>query len=285
MSWLSNLMDNISPDAIRNLLDNIMDPISGSDEFDRGEEFLTGMQSEYTSAKAKMDELFKNAPQIDLSSYMKDLGGYEQSLVDSALRSAGDVEGFSQKGLDSALKNYQSSLSMYKNLAREGMPGMDVYKGQIGSQTSQGIQQLKDIGGLTSSGVLGLLGNQSEQQRNLAIQSSMYRSQRQDMLAQAYANTGQLEQGAYANRANASAVASGLRSNAYSGAAGIAGMRSGMAQSEFQFNQLLPWQTQANYYSNQVSQNNPYMAGMGWYGQQGAYEGARGESLMNGIMG
>jgi hypothetical protein len=329
-------------DFLRNIFAPVIDIFngggmgnSGSQNLNQMTDIYEGMQGDYNRYRFALENpqgLLANPPQINLDPYigrmdmftkmlMSDVGRYQDlfggyrdlanqysgSMLDEYLRSAGQIEDISQTSLEEALGSYQSYLQGYKNLARSDIPGMDILRGGIGAQTAQNIGRLKDIGGMSAGSFTNLLTNQNDQMRQLAVQSGMYRAQRQQDLANAYGQYGNMTQGAYGNRLNALASAAGLRGAGYTGAANIQqglglgstiaeagvtqnainsaaniqGMGAGLTGQQFQYNQFLPWQTAVNYYSGAAQQTLPYEAGLNLYGNLFGLELAQRQQMMN----
>lgn len=319
-------------DPIQSLWDMIGAP---EDSLQQGEDYLNRMGQDYSRYTGQAEDLLSNPPQIDLNPYIGKLGGYIDSLLgsasqyeqqlggyadlanqyaegmlDSSLSSASQMESASKKGLEESMGSYRSMLNLSKDLARRDMPGMDLYRGRIGSQTSQNIQQLKDIGGLSSGTFQSAVTGQNEQLRDLALQSSMYKAQQQQNLAGAYGQYGQMAQSAYNSRVAGLGQAAGVRGQGYTGAAGIqqglglgataaaanlmqgayqgagamTGAQAGLEGQQFYYNQFAPWQTNVGYNQGMAQQSSPYESGMNWYGGLYANQSAQRAAAMQGFM-
>ena len=310
------------------------------------------LQAEYAKYTGATEGMFGKSPQIDLSSFMDSIGGYQQNMMDSAqgyasgvmgaynkassnvgryqsdmtgqsksmldeyLKSAGQVEGYSQKGLKGALGSFDEYLGGYKSMASADMPGMDVYRGQIGANTATSIDRLKSMGGGSSSNIASILNNQADQMRGLAVESSQYKAQRKQDLANAYMTHGQATQGAYNSAIGSTGMAANMRGagrqgmintaqtnaglsmglgemgiganrsaydiigNAYSNSANMQNMMAGMEQSQFQFNEYNPYMTEMMWNQQQAMSNNPFQSGMHMYGDMATQQRANFASYM-----
>jgi hypothetical protein len=251
-----NLIRKITS-PVDNVVGNVLEFIRGGEaDRERGEGYLDAMGDEYTRLSGRAEELLDKPPQVDLQGYIDQLGGYGQDVLDEYLRSAGQVDDVSRTSLDDALGNYDASLN---------------------------IGRLKDTGALNASTFAQMLGSETEGLRDLAFQSSAYKSERQNALGNAYAQMGQMRQGAYNNRIAALQSAAGMRGAGYEGAVGATGMQAGISQAQFQFNEFEPWRTGVNYYGAGATRTQPYGAGMQWHGELGAYRDAQRDAMIQGF--
>jgi hypothetical protein len=320
--WWRNLVGG-NQDAVNSMIDTYGDMQNANTGYRETMEGTPGMEG---------TGILNNSPQIDLSQYINDINRYagllmkessgyadlyqgyrdianeySGSMLDEYLGSASEIEDVSKTALDKSLGSYDKYLSANRKLAQGDMPGLDVYRGQIGNQSAQSIDRLKDVGGLSAGSFSNVLSGQNDQLRQLAVQSGQYRAQRQEQMANAYATYGNMTGQAYGQRVSGLATAAGLRGAGYSGAAGIqqglgmgatnaeVGMRqnaitgaanltgagAGLAQSQFNFNEFMPYQNRVDYYTNQVNQTNPYLAGMSMYGNMAAMQAAQQQAMVN----
>lgn len=145
---------------------------------------------------------------------------YSGSLLDQYLGAAGQVEGLGQEAFEGAVGDYNTALNErvsgydqylggYQKLARQDMPGMDVYRDQINSGTANSVSQLRNMGAGSGSSIATLLSGQQQNLQNLAAQSAQYKAQRQQDLAEAQRVRGEGVGGAYDTRAGNIAGATG----------------------------------------------------------------------------
>ena len=264
--FLRNLFSNLD-------LDDFLDP--GGDEREEADAAMDAWEVDYQRHSRVTENYLRKPPQIDLQDYIDQLGGYGEDMLSSYLRSAGQTEATSQRALQDALQSSDAFLSKYRDLARQDIPGMDIYRGRIGAQTASGIGQLKDIGGLTARNVGQLIAGEGDQRRDLALQSGMYRAQRQQDLANAYGAQNQMNQSAYGNRMAALGSAAGMRGQGYAGAANMTGAQAGLQEQQFYYNQSLPWQSAVNYHGGMSQQLIPYEAQAQYHSSAAQYDQAR----------
>lgn len=145
---------------------------------------------------------------------------YSGSLLDQYLGAAGQVEGLGQEAFEGAVGDYNTALNErvsgydqylggYQKLARQDMPGMDVYRDQVNSGTANSVSQLRNMGAGSGSSIATLLSGQQQNLQNLAAQSAQYKAQRQQDLAEAQRVRGEGVGGAYDTRAGNIAGATG----------------------------------------------------------------------------
>ena len=318
------------------------------------QDVLSRVQDEYAGYVSNTEDLLGNSPKIDLSPYMNQLGSYSKdilseaekssvlmktlanrttrgvneymssadsmsdSMLDNYLNYSRQADVSADKGLDTALDSYGSYLDQYKSMARSDMPGMSLYKGQIGAQTASDIQQLKNMGGLSSSNMVSMMNNRQNQLRDLSLQSMNYKANRQQALADATANYGNMSQSAYstniANKATAANLAgtgynqaiqnkmanAGLTlnlgqyntdvynqsysnmSNALNSASGMTQAQAGLADTQYQYNNLNPYNNALNWNMSQAQANNANQMAMQLYGDLAglSYSGLQGANNM-----
>jgi hypothetical protein len=199
--------------------------------------------------------------------------------------------------LDEVMKGSEGYLTGYKRLAREEMPGVGIYRDQIDSSTSEGLQSLRGMGSRSAGAVSQVLQGSQNNMADLALKASQYKTQSQKDLANAYMTYGQTRGNAYQNAAEAnrglantklglgqfstSNVTSQQNMNEGLAAvlANITNSQSGMTQSMFNYNEFSPWQAEANFWSNQAV--NPNQMALDWQGN--IVEGEMSESEQNSV--
>jgi hypothetical protein len=181
------------------------------------EGLLNNYQSRYNKSTGNIDDLFNNAPKIDLSEskkYLSEGDEYISSMLDDS-----------------------------KSLSRSEMPGMEIYKDQIGTNTANVLQQLRQSGGLNSGNLTSILqGNQSNNM-NIALEAGNYKTQmRQNLIG----NYGQ---------------AAGMKQNQSS-------ISSGISNTEYSMNEMMPWQSKMDWEQKQATAFDPLNFVRDLYGSQ-----------------
>lgn len=333
------------------LLDTLFGDWSG-----RMQQTVQNQQEQYDQYVSAVEGLLGGSPQVDLSRYIYALSGYQNqilgqagatrqgimdsynralgdvsgyqnqstmfsnSMLDQYMSSAGDIERYGETSLSSSLGAFDKYLAGVQNMANSDMPGMDIYRGSIGSNTAASIRQLKDMGGANSASVASALNNQNNQLRDLAIQSSQYKAQRQMDVNNAQLNYGNMVQGAYNNAIGARSQAAAMRgqgynqaintamnnanlsstmgnmginanvnaynviNNAYSSAASMNNQQANLGMMQFQNNQMLPYQAALQWNQNQAMVNNPTETQMRYYGDMMGLQWNTWSAIANGMM-
>jgi hypothetical protein len=252
---------------------------------------LGGLTGQLSSIKSGLGRLsgelsyVRQGTESDVSKYLTKGEGYISSMLDEATQ-----------GADKYLKQYQK-------LANTEMPGMSVYRDQEQASLGSSLQQLKSMGG-TSSGAIGaLLGGSEQAKANLAIQAANYKSQSSKDLANAYLTSGNTKSGAYSTATGLTQNQAGIRQNLGSFSSGIIGQQAdisgqqadivgqqsniigqqaSLAGTEFQINELNPYEQNLSWRQTQATMNDPLqlsaniygsLTGMGWSQQQSGVAG------------
>jgi hypothetical protein len=309
MGWFS--------DAIKgpiNVYNSLWD--EGVDEaIGKGDEIVDQAREDYDNAVNQALTLFKNHPEIDLTPYINELTNLGKGLQESSAANIEELQGIrknTESGvgkylnrsenqisdmLDEVMKGSEGYLTGYKRLAREEMPGVGIYRDQIDSSTSEGLQSLRGMGSRSAGAVSQVLQGSQNNMADLALKASQYKTQSQKDLANAYMTYGQTRGNAYQNAAEAnrglantklglgqfstSNVTSQQNMNEGLAAvlANITNSQSGMTQSMFNYNEFSPWQAEANFWSNQAV--NPNQMALDWQGN--IVEGEMSESEQNSV--
>jgi hypothetical protein len=250
-------------------------------------------EEQYGQYKKQVEELLRNNPQLDLTSYMDMLGEISSGLSDIGRNTEVGVGRYLRQGqeyTDSMLDEIMSStgdyLSGYKKLARSEMPGMDIYRDQITSGLSGNINMLKSMGGLSQNSLVSLLQGNQSQMANLSLEAGRYKTQMQQNLADAYLTSGTARGDALNKAAGFSQNAAGIRTNLGQFSAGIAGQQAGIAGQQanmqntmFQNNEMARWMANLNWSITQAQSMNPLAFAADLYGSQvGFYEGESDEA-------
>ena len=265
-------------------------------------DYLSGLSAISDQSRASLGNIANQlSSQTDL--YNRGISSQANSLLDKYLQTSGQIEGLGQQAFDTSSQAYGSMLDTYKTLANSNMPGMDIYRGQIGAQTSSDIQRLKDMGANSSLAVSSLLSNKNDQLRNLALEAGNYKLNQKQNLAQAFSVYGQQMQGAYNNQisnigqaaqlegagrqsvigANQSMFNNTLNTsealynieqgrynigaNNVQQAANLNQMQYDREKQGYIYNQLMPYQNQLNFMTGLTSSYDPFQAQMGVLGE------------------
>lgn len=184
--------------------------------------------------------------------------------------------------------------------SRNQMPGQSLMEAQIGRGYAEGAKSIGQQAGGSVSGLgamIDLYTNKANSLSDIGIQAAQYKSQQESALAGAMERAqavrqglyGQMEQGALTRAAmgaegeqaatgmlmgaqtgradalGASAQqAAGMTEAGITGAANLqgAGLMTGAEyqDTQYQYNQLMPWQASMDYYTSLISGLNPYAA-------------------------
>jgi hypothetical protein len=184
--------------------------------------------------------------------------------------------------------------------SRNQMPGQSLMEAQVGRGYAEGAKSIGQQAGGSVSGLgamIDLYSNKANTMSDIGIQAAQYKSGQESALAGAMERAqavrqglyGQMEQGALtraAMGAEGEQAATGMLMGAQTGradalgasaqqAAGIteagvmgaanlqgAGLMTGAQyqDTEYQYNQLMPWQASMDYYTSLISGLNPYAA-------------------------
>ncbi|MBN1683753.1 hypothetical protein JW865_09410 [Candidatus Bathyarchaeota archaeon] len=292
-----------------------------SKEFNRSsEQYSSGMAelknisenyaNRYDWNMKDVGNLLANTPNIDLSKFSGDLtdissqfGDVINNLSRSSNATTSGVNKYMGQGnerissmVDEAFSGANDYLKQTKSLANSNLPGLNILQDQQGSNLASSIQQLKSLGGGNSGNISSLLVGDQANRSNLALESARYKTQAKQNLAGATLNASGVKAGALQNAANYSAGQAGMALNtgAYQQGimeqqagllgkqANITNIKSQMAQTEFNQNELLPWMQNLQWSQNQALSNDPLalrsdvagsMIGMGQAGVTGATQG------------
>jgi hypothetical protein len=293
---------------------NIQD--QGTDQaINEGTEIVDQAQEDYQLAIKNVLGLLENHPEIDLTPYINQLSNIGQGLQESSAANIGELkdirkdteagvgrylnrsEGQISSMLDEVMKGSEGYLTGYKRLANQEMPGVGIYRDQITSSASEGLQSLRGMGSRSAGAVGQVLQGSQNNLTDLALKASQYKTQSQKDLANAYMTYGQTRGNAYQNAASANQGLANTRlglgqfstsnvsaqQNMNEGLAGvlanIANAQSGMTQSQFNYNEFAPWQAGVNFWSNQAV--NPNQMALDWQGN--LVEAEMSESNQNSI--
>ena len=284
MSWWSDFWDDIG-DAIRPPQGNSDE---NTDEAMRNlENLLPQFQEQYNQYTGNVNNLFANNPQLNLKKFIDALGGYSSQLSDIRKQTEAGVGKYLKQGeeyttsmLDEIMSSTGDYLSGYKKLARSEMPGMDIYRDQIGSNLAGNVQLLKSMGGGSQNAIAQLLQGNQNQLAGLALEAGKYKTQSQKDLANAYLTSGTMRGNALNQAAGFQQNAAGIRtdlgqfsSGVVGQQAGITGQQAGMENTMFQNNEMIPWLQELMWNESQAQQFNPLDFASQLYGAQiGFYE-------------
>lgn len=262
------------------------------------------MRANYKAHRANVNELYDNAPQLDLGDYQGQLdeiyGGttsdvqkymassdeYATSLLKEYQGAGKNITSLGEQAFTESTASYKDYLDQYKEMERSGMPGESIYRDKIGAQTASNISQLKKLGVTGSSAYSSLLSDQQSQLQDLAIESANYKASRGRDLAEAYKTYGGLTSDAYGNRINTTTAATGMQAQGYGTAiqntqnmgamsmnlgqqqANIRQNQAGATQQEFMYNQYYPQGEERQWQQNLAMANNPLPYQYNMYSQQ-----------------
>jgi len=284
MGWWSDMWDNFG-DWIR------PDSSNSDEQTDEAMQNLEGLapkyEEEYQRYLKAVNNLFENNPELDLSQFMEQLSGFSSELSDIRGRTEKGVGRYLKQGeeytasmLDEIMSSTGDYLSGYKKLARSEMPGMDIYRDQIGSNLAGNVQLLKSMGGGSQNAIAQLLQGNQNQLAGLALEAGKYKTQSQKNLADAYLTSGTTRGTALNQAAGFSQNAAGIRTNLGQFSSGIVGQQTGitgqqagMENAMFQNNEMIPWMQELMWNESQAQQYNPLDFQAQLYGAQvGFYE-------------
>lgn len=305
MSWLTDIFgDNNTPGnfGIPILQWNQMQNRPTESLIEQGTELTEQQRAEYQDAIQRMLSLIENHPEIDLTPYINqltDLGAGLRTGAAGAISDLQDIRERTESGvgrylgrsedyigsmLDEIKSGSEGFLKGYKKLAREEMPGMDIYRDQITAGTSEALQSLRSMGGVNPNAISSVLKGNQTNMANLALQAAQYKTQSQKDLANAYMTYGKTRGGAYESAASQTqglanarlglgqfstgnvAQQYGITEGMTNALTNIINAGAGLTGTEFGYNELMPWQTGVNFFQNQATQNNPYETGLNWLG-------------------
>jgi len=309
MSWLSDFWQEndqyfgtalINPIYAAIQQYNDYQDVGTEEAIDEGQGIVDQAQGDYQDAVRNVLNLLQNHPEIDLTPYINQLTNIGTGLQESTAASIGelqDIRGETEAGvgrylsrsesqissmLDEIMKGSEGYLTGYKRLARQEMPGVGIYRDQIGAGTSEGLQALRSMGSRSSGAIGQVLQGSQNNLADLALQASQYKTQSQRDLANAYMTYGQTRGNAYQNAASANQGLANTRlglgqfstgnvaaqQNMNEGLANvltnITNSQSGMTESMFNYNEFAPWQAGVNFWSGQA--NNPAEMALDWQG-------------------
>jgi hypothetical protein len=253
-------------------------------------DFIGDKEQMWQDATGKVRELLANVPKYQIPQVIKELKNtlsanadeikamYGKSadeligVVDEESKKMGVYEAQTEKGF---LGSQNEMLNIYKDIYK-GDFGQKILEDKLGAQTAGQVSRLKELGsgsGAALSEVAKLYSGQQEGLRDLAIQVKGYKNEAAQnlALAQERSNTAlaTIRQNTSANQlARARLQADAVSQGAQMRGAGIqsasdlmttgATTLAGYQDKQYNINQLTPWASNVDYYSNFANQMSPY---------------------------
>jgi len=247
-----------------------------------------------------INDYLENNPEIDLTGFQDILAGLSEDLGRIRRDTERGVGRYLREGeeyTDAMLEEIETStgdyLTGYKRLARDEMPGLNIYRDQITGNLSSNLQALKSFGGGSQNALVNLLQGNQNQLTSLALEAGRYKTQTQRDLANAYLTAGSARGEAQGRAAQFSQNAAGIRTNLGQFSAGVSGQQANITGQQaslenimFQNNEMIPWMAGLNWAQAQAQSFDPLAFYGDLYGSQvGFYEGesdeARDERMAN----
>ena len=269
-------------------------------------EALGGRNEElYNDYITQIEESFANNPQLNLSSFQDILSGLNENLSDVSRRTRSGVGRYLSEGneytssmLDEIMSSTGDYLTGYKRLARSEMPGVDIYRDQIGSSLANDIQTMKSVGGGSQNSLVQMLKGKNQNMANLALEAGKYKTGTQKDLANAYLTSGQTRGNALGQAANFAQNAAGITTNLGNFESNVLGQQANIANTgaqltnlEFQNNEMIPWVMENEWNQNQATQFNPvqflqelYANQIGYFDTEGDEQTEAMQGMMNSMM-
>jgi len=209
-------------------------------------DLLPQYEQRYNDSTAKINDLFSNAPNLDLSQFSKSLSGLSGDLTQLGKNTSSDLNNIRNKTttgvnkylgttndyirsmLSESTTGADKYLQGYKDLARNNMPGLDIYNEQNQSNTASSIQQLKNLGVDSPAALVSILNNNNNTGANIALQAAQYKVNAKQNLNDAFLRSGQEKAGAYSTAAGLTQQNANLEQNLGQFNAGVSEANAGM---------------------------------------------------------